>query len=201
MRLEKWASLKDVVPEGEDYEVSDRGAVRNIKRNRTLKNCLGSNGYHTVTLCNKDSQKKYLVHRLLMLAFVHQPRNKTVVNHIDGNKLNNSIANLEWVDYTENNRHAWDTGLMDREIHRKAVSSNGRKVGPINIKFAQEENKKPVTQLDLKGNVIKDFICAREAQGVTGVPHQTISRQCVSDACKKLRFHNFYFRFSENVRI
>jgi hypothetical protein len=194
--LENWLSLKGVVPEGGRYEVSDQGRVRNLETGRILKPAKGSHGYHMVSLCSNESKNKYLVHRLIMLAFVPQPEGKTVVNHIDGDKLNNFISNLEWVDYTENNNHAWATGLMDRETHRKAVSRNGKITGPITIKYAQEANKKPVTQFDLDGNVLNMFSCAREAQAVTGVPHQTISRQCTSDACKQLRFHNFYFRFT-----
>lgn len=197
--MENWVSLKKAVSEGTDYAVSDCGRVKNTITNKILKNSTGSHGYEMVSLCSVESTKKYLVHRLVMLSFVPQPEGKNVVNHTDGNKLNNSLANLEWVDYAENNKHAWDTGLMDREIHRKAVSINGKLTGPKTIKFAQEANKKPVVQFDLVGNVLNRFSCAREAQASTGVPHQTISRQCTSDACKKLRFHNFYFRFSENT--
>jgi hypothetical protein len=56
--LEVWANLKDVVPEGNDYAVSDCGAVKNIKTNKILKNAVGSHGYHVVSLCSKESTKK-----------------------------------------------------------------------------------------------------------------------------------------------
>lgn len=66
-----------------------------------------STGYYTFSF-----KKGYAVHRVIATAFIPNPDNKPIVNHIDGNKLNNAVSNLEWVTYGENWRHAWNMGLI-----------------------------------------------------------------------------------------
>lgn len=59
-----------------------------------------------------NGKKKYLrIHRLVAIAFIPNPENLPQVNHIDGNKLNNNIGNLEWVDNKTNTKHGYDNGL------------------------------------------------------------------------------------------
>lgn len=117
-KKEKW---KDIVGEEGRYQVSTHGRVRSLSRSTTHKDGkvtthkgrllkLGKNhkGYPIAYM----SYKVKAVHRLAMLAFKPcEYSHQLQVNHIDGDKTNNFIDNLEWVSNTENQRHAWATGL------------------------------------------------------------------------------------------
>lgn len=100
------------------YEVSNLGNVKSLKKvrgralsgERLLKPHI-VNGYVMVTLCKDSKPFNASVHRLIAEAFIPNPENKETINHIDGNKQNNSIDNLEWATQRENNIHAYRTGL------------------------------------------------------------------------------------------
>ena len=85
-------------------------------------------GYIRVRL---DGETRY-VHRLVAQAFIPNPENKPIVNHIDGNKINNRIENLEWVTAKENAQHASRTGLLSKDTGRKgyiiATDASGQQV-------------------------------------------------------------------------
>lgn len=102
------------------YEVSNLGNVKSLSKIRgralTGERLLKShivNGYVMVTLCKDSKPFNASVHRLIAEAFIPNPENKETINHIDGNKQNNSIDNLEWATQRENNIHAYRTGLHD----------------------------------------------------------------------------------------
>lgn len=100
MEEELWKKI-DNFP---NYSISTHGRVRNDKTNKMIK-ILVKGGYCHISLVNTNSKKSLKVHRLVGIAFIPNPENKTDVNHKDKNKLNNHILNLEWNTRKENNRH------------------------------------------------------------------------------------------------
>jgi hypothetical protein len=151
------------------YQVSNLGNVRSVPRNGTVKyyKILKPNnvkGYYQVTLQKKGKKKIYKVHRLVAKTFIKNTYNKREVNHIDGNKLNNVVTNLEWVTSSENQIHAFKMGLQ--KPHPK--------YGKENI------YSKKIKQYDLNGNFIKTWDCIREASVFLKV-----SSSGIISCCKK----------------
>jgi len=100
------------IPGFPNYKISKCGKVMSLFKNRVLSSSImKGNGYLASPLSKDGKSLSRLIHRLLAITFIPNPENKPCVNHIDGNKLNNSLDNLEWCTYYENNRHALDTGL------------------------------------------------------------------------------------------
>ena len=97
---EQW---KDIA----DYEVSDLGRVRNKKTKRILRLGKDSGGYVQVNLYNDGERKSIKIHRLVASTFIPNPLNLPQINHIDENKTNNNVENLEWcsaqynIDYSQ----------------------------------------------------------------------------------------------------
>lgn len=87
------------------------GTVLNKKTGNFYKNQLGKTGYYVISLVNNKVRRTLYIHRILAIEFIPNPLFLPCVNHKDGNKLNNSIDNLEWCTYQENNKHAYDIGL------------------------------------------------------------------------------------------
>lgn len=100
---------------GERYEVSNSGFVRNKKTNRILRQQVDKKGYMRVRLCLNCVKVTAKVHRLVAIAFLSNPNMKPQVNHIDTNKKNNCVSNLEWATNSENQLHAYRNGL--KKIH------------------------------------------------------------------------------------
>ena len=153
------------------YEVSDDGQVRSLDRyvadtygkragqQRFLRGAImkqtvttGRDGdsYYVVNLHKNRVSDVTLVHVLVAQAFIPNPDNLPTVNHIDGNKHNNHVSNLEWVSYSENNIHALDTGLR---------SPRGN----------------AIAQYTLDGKLVSTYRSACEASRVTGFSRGGIS--------------------------
>lgn len=98
--IEEW---KDVVDYENLYSVSNFGNVKGYKKNILKPD--NSNGYSKLALYWNGKFNKYYIHRLVAIAFIPNPNNLPQVNHIDGNKLNNHVNNLEWVSIIENMSH------------------------------------------------------------------------------------------------
>jgi hypothetical protein len=106
------------------YEVSSVGRVKSLPRKTTkgriIKNGNRCNGYQAVTLSRDNKPKSHYVHRLVATAFLGNTDNKPCVNHIDGNPSNNSVTNLEWATYTENEQHSYT--VLGKITHNKNTS-------------------------------------------------------------------------------
>lgn len=109
--MEEW---RDVVGYESYFRVSNHGKIFSKRTNKILKTHVHKSGYviFSTRFDGKNSKATcFKVHRLIATAFLDNPYKKPVVNHIDGNKQNNHVDNLEWVTYSENLIHAYSTGL------------------------------------------------------------------------------------------
>ena len=104
--METW---KSVVGYEGFYEISNLGRLR--RNGKCLADCIDSNGYVINILSLKGKHKTIRRHVLVAEAFIPNNEHKREVNHIDGNKLNNTVENLEWVTHRENAIHSWVHGM------------------------------------------------------------------------------------------
>lgn len=155
--METWKTT----PINNDYEVSNYGRVRS--KDRTIQTVDGrvrkikgkylkgkiNKGYYVVSLGRKESVS---LHRLVAMTFLDNPNNYQCINHIDGNKQNNKVNNLEWCDYSQNLIHAYKHGL-----------------NPI---------PKKVRQITKDGRVIRDWESASQCERELGFNHRKISKCC-----------------------
>lgn len=131
---------KDVVGYEGIYEVSNKGRVRTHKdkvswskrykkwrhwKQRYLKDKTPNGRDVRVSLWKNGKCEYFLVHRLVAFAFIPKIEGKNCINHIDGNPKNNNVENLEWCNYLENTRHAFETGLMTSNTKVKLINNLG----------------------------------------------------------------------------
>ena len=156
------------------YEVSNKGRVKNKKSGILLKAYV-RRLYKTVSL-RKPGEKTSTtlhIHRLVAKAFIPNPHNFPQVNHIDGDKLNNNVENLEWCTCGMNIKHAYDTGLREPIDH------------PL---------KKSVLQIDKDNNVINRFPSMNDAERKTGIRH---INEVISGAKYRKTAGGYYWRLAE----
>ena len=150
--MEQWKTIKGY----EDYEVSDGGHVRNMKTGKILKPCENKRtGYYQINLSNKNGKKKFSIHRLVAIMWIpnDNPEHKTQVNHINEDKTDNRVENLEWVSPKENINHG-----TCQERRAEAKRGTGKKI------YCYE--------LD------REFDSETQAEEITGIAQQNISACC-----------------------
>lgn len=103
------------------YEISSFGRVKSHAYTsvRFIREQLAGKGYPKVSLRKDGKTQQHYIHRLVAEAFLDNPEQKTEVNHIDGNKRNNHVQNLEWVSRKENQMHAFNNGLLKNMENRE----------------------------------------------------------------------------------
>lgn len=158
--FEEWKHVKDY--EGL-YEISSFGRIRSLPRNTTKGKILIphlQSGYLKVMLSKNNNKKWYSIHRLVATAFIDNKENKEQVNHIDGNKINNSVNNLEWVTCRENIIHSIKNEL-------KITKTGG-----------EHKLSKKINQYDLYGNLIKQWDCINDIYRELRISKGNISSCC-----------------------
>jgi len=144
------------------YQVSNTGLVKSLKfkterimkprrKKTTHKNGSITLGYEELVLSNGGVKKSKLIHRLVAQAFIPNPENKPEVNHIDEDKGNNNLDNLEWNTHEENSNH-----------------------GTKNIRSANKQSM-AVIGVDITGHIVEIHSSIRSAERLTGYGHSNIS--------------------------
>ena len=175
---EKYLSLEDLPNEiwkdikGYEglYQVSNYGRIKYLERiayknNRfysthIMKLHFNTKKYLDVELSKKGIKHRYRVHRLVAEAFIPNLNNLPQVNHIDCNKANNYVNNLEWCNNSENQIHAYKNGLNIRK------------------KLGESPRAKVVLQFDKEGNLIKEWDCLTRIEKELGYNSSSISYCC-----------------------
>lgn len=163
--MEVWKDIKGY--EGV-YKVSNHGRVLSLERKiptsyfnrinhvpeKILKHSVTRHGYHMVTLYHNDIANRQLVHRLVANAFLENADNLPFINHLDENKSNNCVGNLEWCTAQYNVNYS---GTI-----QKAVNSR----------------KRSVSQFEKTGKLIKNYESATVASKETGIFSSSITLAC-----------------------
>lgn len=121
------------------YEISNLGRISNYRK--ILKTYKINSGYVAFKLQKDGMRKSVLLHRLVAELFIPNPDGKSEVNHIDGNKENNCVSNLEWVSSSENKLHAYASGIRVYNEPYKGVKKSTTKSKYHNVRWDSSRNK------------------------------------------------------------
>ena len=153
--------ISQFLPEVKDrYYINSKGELFTDDGKKKMKESI-KGGYVKNQLCRKDGKtKQYFRHRLVMMCFnPNEKQNELQVNHIDGNKLNNNLENLEWVTNQENRIHAVKIGLAARMIGESNPYSKLLETQVIDI-IQDLLNHVPYSQIIKKYNISKSTVSA-----------------------------------------
>lgn len=180
---EIWKDIKGY--EGK-YQISNLGRVKSFPRKgaRKTEHILKPNknhrGYLIIHLQNNYKRKGVVLHRLVAEAFIPNPNNLPQVDHIDDNKENNKVSNLQWITNYDNMRKSWETGARSLEKSYKRGKEHPR--------------AKKIIQYDKKGNYIKTWDCILEASRVLKINDKNI---CACAKGKRPTAYNYIWKYGE----
>ena len=140
-----------------------------------------------MALSKESKEKRFYIHRLVAKAFIPNHENKSQINHINGNKLDNSVENLEWCTNSENQRHAIKHGL----VNQKQRINQAIKMGEI--------NKKPVEQYTKQNEFIRKFNSIKEASIITGINSRNICNCLSKNQPKSKSAGGYIWKYARGV--
>lgn len=138
--MEIWKKIEDYPK----YSVSNKGRVRNDTTGKFLKFQLTRNGqYYKVTLYGPNKPLQIGVHRLVAEAFIPNPNNLSCVNHLDEDKLNNHVSNLEWCTIKHNTQYSCGVQVLIDGIKFPSLSDAGKYIGSRHdkLQYALKQGK------------------------------------------------------------
>lgn len=152
------------------YTVFENGDILSLK-GKKMRPGKDGRGYHFIFIHSGGERKVKKIHRIVAECFLPNPENKPQVNHIDGNKNNNSIENLEWVTQSENMKHAFRSGLCENTL--TAAKQKGKRSGLSSIAKAIQATRKPVINT-ITGKV---YSSVKDAANNMGYKYDTLRHQ------------------------
>lgn len=173
------------------YKVSNLGFIKSLSRSvtgrdfkvkkynneRILKPSPYSNGYLGITLCKNGISKQFILHRIIAIHFIPNPKNFSEINHKDENKTNNCINNLEWCSHKYNANYGTKI-KRTIESFKKNGSVSGKNNSMFGRKGADNPKSKPVIQLTLLGKKISEYPSIRIASKKKNVNPASICAVC-----------------------
>lgn len=157
------SEIKDIPGYEGLYSVDENGNIYSLRNHIILKPNKNWKGYLQYSLCKNGKRQLFLGHRLVAMTFIPNPNGLPSINHIDENKENNSVSNLEWCTHSYNKKYSTykltEHYARLAELHRAHLS-------------------KTVIQMDKSGRTIATFKSLKEAEEQTGINLKNISRVC-----------------------
>jgi len=143
-----------------NYVIYESGKVINMTTGKDVSICVHKHGHHVVRLWHNNKTKLFNLYRLLAIHFIPNPQSKPQVNHIDGNRLNYALSNLEWVTQSENMKHAYNNGLTGGTFERGSKHSQ-RKLSLQDIYDIRNLRGKGfrLKEIGSQFNVTPDHVC------------------------------------------
>lgn len=161
------------------YQVSNIGRIKSFHHNKEhIIKSWNNKGYRVVSLHKHKEHKKQLIHQLVAKAFIPNPNNYSCINHLDRNRANNTVSNLEWTTHHLNNSY------YPTVVYKSQVMTN------------RKDLSKQVLQLTLDGWLFKKWVSVREIERTLGYPHAIIGECCRENSRRKSAY-GFQWRYAD----